>query len=342
MMAFRFWGKELSYSKALRFVALLLCLIGLVNTAHSQSETPTQTRVYRVVWSPDGAMIAISGGALVCDDLDPSKFAIRIFDSSTGLISKTLVGHVCPTSDVDWSPHGERLVSISSDDKAYVWDVATGKIIASTPIGSHGMISTVWNPISDLIASAYGSNGIGIWDARSGEGVGPASLLGTTVDWSPDGTRVVTGSGYDNSVIISDATTGQHLLVLQGHTDVIGNVAWSPDGSKIASASNDNTIRIWDSTTGAELEIFSLENVNSIRWSPDGQSLAATSTDGRVVLWNVNIGYQFTEYISSDGLFSVGWSPDGTKLAYFERTSDTLQIVTPSFELPTQTAHRRR
>jgi WD40 repeat protein len=342
MMAFRFWGKELSYSKALRFVALLLCLIGLVNTAHSQSETPTQTRVYRVVWSPDGAMIAISGGALVCDDLDPSKFAIRIFDSSTGLISKTLVGHVCPTSDVDWSPHGERLVSISSDDKAYVWDVATGQIIASTPIGSHGMFATVWNPISDLIASAYISNGIGIWDARSGEGVGPPNLSGTTVDWSPDGTRVVAGSGYGNLVTISDATTGQHLLVLQGHTDVIGNVAWSPDGSKIASASNDNTIRIWDATTGAALNTFSLENVNSIRWSPDGQSLAATSTDGRVVLWNVNIGYQFTEYISSDGLFSVGWSPDGTKLAYFERTSDTLQIVTPSFELPTQTAHRRR
>jgi Tol biopolymer transport system component len=51
----------------------------------------------------------------------------------------------------------------------------------------------------------------------------------------------------------------------------------------------------------------------------------------------VNTGYQVAEYNNPDEINSAGWSPDGTKLAYYERTSDTLQIVTPSFELPTQT-----
>ena len=67
-----------------------------------------------------------------------------------------------------------------------------------------------------------------------------------SVAFSPDGTRIVSGS-YDNTVRIWDTSTGEQLVVLQGHEDAVSSVAFSADGERVASASRDGTIRIWDS-----------------------------------------------------------------------------------------------
>ncbi|KAG2070981.1 WD40 repeat-like protein, partial [Suillus decipiens] len=68
----------------------------------------------------------------------------------------------------------------------------------------------------------------------------------SSVSFSPDGTRIVTGS-RDKTVRLWDAATGQPVgEPLRGHTDSVWSVSFSPDGARIVTASSDKTVRLWD------------------------------------------------------------------------------------------------
>jgi WD40 repeat protein len=92
-----------------------------------------------------------------------------------------------------------------------------------------------------------------------------------SVAFSPDGTRVTSGS-RDKTIRIWDARTGQAITVaFGGHTDSITSVAFSPDGTRIASGSRDKTIRTWDAQTGrviAATQILSIPS-RSRRMAPE-------------------------------------------------------------------------
>ena len=86
----------------------------------------------------------------------------------------------------------------------------------------------------------------------------------------------MSGSG-DNTIKIWDATTGNCLQTLNGHTYWIRSVAVSPDGTQIVSGSWDTTIKIWDLVTGNCLQTLNGQAtwVNSVDFSPDGTQLVA-------------------------------------------------------------------
>ncbi len=95
----------------------------------------------------------------------------------------------------------------------------------------------------------------------------------TSVAFSPDGTRIVSGSA-DNTVRLWDAATGQPIgQPMTGHTGAVSSVAFSPDGTRIVSGSGDKTVRVWDADTGqpiGEPLTGHTDTVTSVAFSPDG------------------------------------------------------------------------
>ena len=106
-------------------------------------------------------------------------------------------------------------------------------------------------------------------------------------------------------------------LTYHGQSDYVTGVSWSPDGRWIASSSGDDTVRIWNATTGATQHVYRLTQAAfCVAWSPDGQEIAAGSLDHHVYIWNVASGKLLLTYTGhSDAVFSIAWSPDGTRIA---------------------------
>ena len=109
------------------------------------------------------------------------------------------------------------------------------------------------------------------------------------------------------------------VMRLTGHTNDITSVAWSPDGTKAASGSWDNTIRVNDSRTGALLLTITghTDAITSVAWSPDGTKIASGSRDETVCIWNAATG-QLLKTLrppAASVITSVAWSPDSTKIA---------------------------
>ncbi len=204
--------------------------------------------------------------------------------------------------------------------------------------------SMAWSPDGTKLASG-GMSSVSIWDARSG--IELLTLKGhegvvKTVAWNPDGTKLASGGGLEErvrtvlgldelerqaTVRVWDVKNGSELLVLKGHTGKVETVAWSPDGSKLASNGGvDKTVRVWDASTGKTLHVLKGHEgkigikefkVNySVAWSPDGTRIVGFGGDTTAELWDANSGSQLHVFKNHEGnVETVAWSPDGSRLA---------------------------
>ena len=110
----------------------------------------------------------------------------------------------------------------------------------------------------------------------------------------------------------------QLKLTLEGHTDLVWSVAFSPNGQTLASGSQDRTVRLWDPNTGKLKRTLEghRDAVNSVAFSPDGQTVASGSWDGTARLWNPENGrLRRTLEGHTDGISFIAFSPDGQTVA---------------------------
>src|SRR6266566_5292512 len=112
---------------------------------------------------------------------------------------------------------------------------------------------------------------------------------------------------------------GTRLLTYIGHSFGVDTVAWSPDGSRIASAAGlilnkDNTVQVWSAVSGQRLLTYTehADIVHAVVWSPDGSLIASGSRDNTVQVWKASSGQLLHTYNGNDSIVNdVAWSPDG-------------------------------
>ncbi len=107
------------------------------------------------------------------------------------------------------------------------------------------------------------------------------------------------------------------LAVLSGHDDYVNFAAYSPDGTRIVTASSDKTARVWDARTGAQLAVLSGhgDRVYSAAYSPDGTRIVTASIDKTARVWDVRTGAQLAVLSGhGDRVYSAAYSPDGTRI----------------------------
>ena len=144
-----------------------------------------------------------------------------------------------------------------------------------------------------------------------------------SVSFSPDGQTIISG-GTDNTVKLW-SREGQLLKTFKGHQDEITSVSFSPipptplskggEGGIIATASKDNTVKLWNINGQLLKTLNHTDTVYSVSFSPDGQTIASASGDNTVKLWNKEGKLLKTLKGHTDTVYSVSFSPDGQTIA---------------------------
>jgi WD40 repeat protein len=283
----------------------------------------------------------------------------KVWDATTGEELITLSGHTASVWGVTFSPNGTRLATASKDKTAKVWSTTTGEELFTLSGHTDWVMAVAFSPDGTRIATASKDKTVRVWDASTGGMLfalaGHADAV-WDVDFSPDGTRLVTAS-EDKTAKVWDAATGEELITLSGHDGAVIGATFSPDcvkapkslaiwcGTRLATASEDKTAKVWDAATGEELITLSghANAVWDVAFSPDGTRLATASPDRTAKVWDAATG---EELITLSGhtnrVIGVAFSPlDGGRFlatASLDRTAKVWD-VSAGQELLTLSGH---
>jgi WD40 repeat protein len=236
----------------------------------------------------------------------------RIWDARTGKPLTEPLRQESPVRFAQFSPDGHRLVTFSELDAAWLWNIRLTRPFSVPLRHKKDVRCAVFSPDGSKIATVSWDGTARVWDARTGRAV-TGRLNGTwteDIQFSPDGERLVAGS------ILWDVATGERIAELIRHADTIWTTRFSPDGTRMATASKDGTARVWDGNTGQLLALLRhADSVNCAQFSPDGPQVATASFDGTARIWDSQTGHAITNLQHDDRVHWVEFSPDGKKLA---------------------------
>ena len=143
------------------------------------------------------------------------------------------------------------------------------------------------------------------------------------VAWSSDGTLLATsvlgeiGAALNNAIYLRDACSGKLRRILVGHTSLVEALAWAPHNRRLASASSDNTVILWNIASTADITLKGhTTSVHCVAWCPNGPMVASGSDDCTVRVWDTDVG-QCLQVLEGHTcrVQSVSWAFDGRRLA---------------------------
>jgi WD40 repeat protein/DNA-binding SARP family transcriptional activator/class 3 adenylate cyclase len=211
------------------------------------------------------------------------------------------IGPEAGISDVAWSPNGDLLATAGTDGGTGLVRIIdrSGEDVAVLREESGVRFGSVqFSPDGRLLLTSRVTTGradptipeVRLWDWAHREIARTINAPAERAVFDATGARVATTTnlpaGDAGIVQIWDSTTGQELMSLEGHTGAV-DVAFSPDGSSVATAGADGTVRLWDPESGAQVLLLRGHEgvVTTVTFSPDGSKLASVSADGIVRVW---------------------------------------------------------
>lgn len=215
-------------------------------------------------------------------------------------LSRVLKGHGDQVWGIAPMPDGRRAVSGSSDGTMRVWDLDTGKCLATADrlatAGQHEgvLFDVAVTPDGKRAVVACEKHGPEVWDLSSGARI--ATLRGhrgwvQALALSADGRRIASG-GRDKTVRLWDLDSGSCILTLRGHTSPVRSLAFAAGGRRLVSAATDHTARVWDTDSGKCLVTFRghTSGVNAVSVTSDDRWVVSGSDDDTVQVWELDSG----------------------------------------------------
>ncbi|KAJ6067578.1 uncharacterized protein N7446_004615 [Penicillium canescens] len=260
--------------------------------------------VRSVAWSQDGSRIASASW----------DRTVRIWDPVTGHCTLKLEGINGHFSSIAWSQG--RLALGAADNTVRIWDTVTGQCKLS--LYGHGghVTSIAWLQDGRLVSASLDTT-LRIWDTTTGQCVHVFDgHTGPVISIALSQGQLASGS-TDGRVKVWELNDYHCVSTLEGYNKQAGSIAWSPDGSRLASASMDNTVNIWALTSQCNLILKGhTDAVGPFAWSEDGSRLASASWDKTIRIWDTTTGQNvFTFKGHTEVVYSIAWSHGRNRLA---------------------------
>jgi WD40 repeat protein len=196
---------------------------------------------------------------------------------------------------VAFNPDGQSLAvgfGQYSQDKTFqvkLYKVTTGQETVTFPGPKGGVNALAFHRDGRRLAVA-GSELVEVWDVEARTKVrelrGHAKYV-YSVAFSPDGRWLATG-GWDRTIKLRDAATGEERLTIFGHQGFVLALAFSPDSRCLASTSEDRSVRLWEVPTGRQIGVLHghADFVQAVAFAPDGRELASGGLDSTMKVWD--------------------------------------------------------
>jgi len=263
--------------------------------------------------------VSADGSFIVSGSIDGT---IRVWNSQTSEMTlPPLVGHRDEVLSVAVSVDGQLIASGSADHTIRLWNATTGEPIG-VPLEGHTrrITAVTFSHDARWLASASFDETVGLWalggDQRPTLHQLPSEHEVFSVAFSSNSRFLAFGDYAGYITMWSLSNDGNHTMFTQMGPIFFNiiSVCFSPDDSKIAAASSDYNIYIWDVKT--KLPLHALEGhkdcVRAVAYSPDGERLVSGGDDHIVRIWDANVGEAVVAlHVHGAAVRSVAFMPDG-------------------------------
>jgi WD40 repeat protein len=193
-----------------------------------------------------------------CLDAAEKKVSFETEDALRGALLKSspgpayelalLKGHTETLRHASFSTDGERVLTVSFDGSAKLWQIRTGALIADLRVQTGEITYAAMSPVDNIIITTASDGQIQFWNGTSGTQI--AAVIGHNgkanyVEFSPQGDRAVT-TGADGTCHIWDTSNHSSIAILRGHKGMVRQAVFSDDGKWIASAGEDESAKVWN------------------------------------------------------------------------------------------------
>jgi WD40 repeat protein len=266
--------------------------------------------VYRLVYSPDGSVLATAG----------HDGSVHLRDPGTGEVRHRLRGHEAHVYALDFHPDAGILATGDTRGALRLWEQGSGAAVRM--LGRHrgAVYSVRFSPDGGTLASADSDGLVRLWDMNSHqlrhELTGHRGSV-WPVEFRPGTTELVTSSN-DGSTRVWDVNTGEVRNTLRGHGRRITSVSFSAVTGALATCGNDGSVRLWDPRTGRCVRelVSEADRLISAVFAPRVPLIATASGDGGVHLWNAETGTDERELnVETVDVWAEAFSPDAEVLA---------------------------